>query len=579
MPIGSADFEAIRCGNYFYADKTELLHQLVVDDITPYFLSRPRRFGKSLLVSTLEAILKGRRELFEGLWIHDHSDYDWTPNPVIYLSLNSVATDSVATVQSALLTKLKNIAKRENLEPNGETPTEFFESLFEDLHGKYGRKIAVLIDEYDAPILSKLTETDLAEKIRETLGAFYGVLKSAEKWRGFTFITGVTKFAQASIFSALNNLEDLTLNKKYGSLCGFTITEFDTLFGIFGAQALDEIRSDGYLPQEASLDDLRTKIFEWYDGYSWDGKTEILNPWSTLKFFSNLDFDDYWFKSGTPTFLDKFVRNNYLTISAFKNDSFITDSMNAVDIREFETKALLFQAGYLTVKQVNKRVKPNEYYLGYPNLEIEAAIAKIFFSLNKDPFEETLLKRRQAKAALKFLIAGDASKFQAAFESFLSDISYHLHLPYEAFYQTVFQLALDLAGQIYDSEGSVGNGRYDLHFRASTGDDYVIELKHVSAPEDGPAAGRDASPAGADKPKAKPKAKNPLQGLKTLKAKMNKAAQTAVAQIDLNRYVQKFQGGGNTIYKAALIIGGRSNVLFVLEEAQNWSAENLDGDF
>jgi hypothetical protein len=521
-------------------------------------------------VNTLEAILTGRRELFEGLWIHDRTDYDWTPSPVIYLSLNSVSTDSVATVQSALFTKLKNIAKREKLEPIGETPTEFFESLFEDLHKKYGRKVAVLIDEYDAPILSKLTETDLASKIREALGKFYSVLKSAEKDRGFTFITGVTKFTKASIFSALNNLEDLTLDENYASICGFTLKEFDTLLEMFGPKILAGFQANGSLPEEASLGDLRARILEWYDGYSWDGKTRILNPWSTLNFFSKMGFSDYWLTSGTPSFMDTLVRESRMNFSSIKNVPYLTDSMNAVDIGQFETKALLFQAGYLTVKKINKKVEPKEFYLGYPNLEVETAVAKIFFNLDK-PFEETLLKRSQAKAALNFLLQGDASKFQTAFESILEDINYHLHLPYEAFYQTVFQLVLDLAGQIYDSEGSVSDGRYDLHFRAPAGDDYVIELKHVPAPEDDAAENKDIEQT--DKPKVKPKSKNPQLAFKRLQARMNAAAQKAMGQIDFGKYVKKFQDGGNTIYKAALVIGGRSNVLIVLEEAKNWQAE------
>ncbi|MDR1085047.1 MAG: AAA family ATPase [Deltaproteobacteria bacterium] len=577
LPTGFADFPTIRQEGYFYADKTRLLRQLIKIP-KPYFLSRPRRFGKSLLVSTLEAILAGRRELFEGLWINDHSDYDWTPNPVIYLSMYSVTTDSIVTVQSDLLTKLKDIAKREKLKPNGETPAAFFESLLGDLHDKYGRKVAVLIDEYDTPILSKLTETDLAIKIRETLGKFYGVLKSAEKYRGFTFITGVTKFTKASVFSALNNLEDLTLDENYASICGFILEEFETLFEMFGPKILARFQANGSLPQEASLDDLRARILEWYDGYSWDGETRILNPWSTLHFFSKMKFSDYWLTSGPPSFMDSLVRESQINFSSMKNVPYLTDSMNAVDIGQFETKALLFQAGYLTVKQVNNKIEPEEFYLGYPNLEVEAAVARNFFNLN-EPFGGTLLKRSQAKAALKFLLAGDTSQFQAAFESILGDINYHLHLPYEAFYQTVFQLVLDLAGQIYDSEGSVSGGRYDLHFRASNGDDYVIELKHVSIPEDDGASDKDSSPAEAGKPKARPKGKNPLQTLKALKAKMNKAARIAAAQIDLNRYVQKFQGGGNAIYKAALVIGGRSNVLLVLKEAKNWTPEKqFDND-
>jgi hypothetical protein len=306
---------------------------------------------------------------------------------------------------------------------------------------------------------------------------------------------------------------------------------------MFGPKIPAGFQSSGSLPEEASSGDLRARILEWYDGYSRDGKTRILNPWPTLNFFPKMKFSDYWLTSGTPSFIDTPVRESRMNFSLMKNVPCLTDSINAADIGQFGTKSLLFQAGYLTVKQVSNKAEPEEFYLGHPNLEEEAAAAKNFFSLNKT-FEGTLLKRRQARAALNFLLQGDTLIFQAAFESILGDINYHLHLPYEAFCQTVFQLVSDLAGQTYDSEGPVSYGRYDLHFRASAGDDYVIELKHVSASEDDGSAKKDASAAEADKSKAKPKAKNSLL---TLKAKMNKTARIAAAQIDLNIYVQKFQ--------------------------------------
>jgi hypothetical protein len=574
MPVGSANFEAIRRGNFFYADKTELLHGLI-GGITPYFLCRPRRFGKSLMLSALEAILKGRRELFEGLWIDSHSDYDWTPKPVIHLSMYGLDTRSIDTMINSLTALVRGAARagKVTFEADNSTPSGLFRELIDRLSDKYeGRPVAVLIDEYDSPILSKIAKPDLADEIREVLSNFYGVLKAAEEHRGFTFITGVTKFTKASIFSALNNLKDLTLDANYASICGFTLKEFDTLFEMFGPKILAGFQANGSLPHEASLGDLRARILEWYDGYSWDGETRILNPWSTLHFFSEMGFSDYWLTSGPPSFMDSLVRESRMNFSSMKNVPYLTDSMNAVDIGKFETKAMLFQAGYLTVKKVNKKVEPKEFYLGYPNLEVEAAVARNFFNFNS-PFEGTLLKRSQARAVLNFLLQGDTSKFQAAFESILRDINYHLHLPYESFYQTVFQLVLDLAGQIYDSEGSVSDGRYDLHFRASTGDDYVIGLKHVPAPEDD--AAENKKTARTDKPKAK----NPQLVFKRLQDKMSRAAQSAMTQMDSRKYALKFQGGGNTIYKAALVIGGRTSVLFALEKAQNWSAENLDHDF
>ncbi|MDR0548370.1 MAG: AAA family ATPase, partial [Deltaproteobacteria bacterium] len=218
IPIGIADFFEIRQENYFYADKTESLYNLLGGE-TPYFLSRPRRFGKTLLVSALEAILEGRRELFKGLWI-DSSDYDWTPNPVVHLSLTSIVTTSVEDLNRDLSAYLQNIAKLAGLTIYETNPTTFFRTLITDLYLKYNRKVAVLIDEYDAPILAQIERPELAKEIRDATSSFYAVLKNVEKYRGFTFITGVTKFSKTSIFSSLNNFEDLTLDKNYATICG-----------------------------------------------------------------------------------------------------------------------------------------------------------------------------------------------------------------------------------------------------------------------------------------------------------------------------------------------------------------------
>ncbi|MDR2141316.1 MAG: AAA family ATPase, partial [Deltaproteobacteria bacterium] len=259
LPVGVADFQEIRESGYIYADKTEFLYNLLKYR-RPFFLSRPRRFGKSLLVSTIKAILRGQRELFKGLWI-DQSDYDWQPYPVLHLSLSAVRTDSVATVNNTLLSKVKNIADAEGLLSIQEsTPESFFEALIKGLHTKYGQKPAILIDEHDAPILSKITEPSLAAGIRDTLKLFYSVMKDMEEFRGFTFITGVTKFAQTPIFSGRNNLADLTLNRRYANICGFTIDEFDTLFQDRLEESLEELKEFGEIDQTDTAVDLRRKI-------------------------------------------------------------------------------------------------------------------------------------------------------------------------------------------------------------------------------------------------------------------------------------------------------------------------------
>ncbi|MDR3153029.1 MAG: AAA family ATPase, partial [Deltaproteobacteria bacterium] len=290
-PLGIADFPEIREAGLFYADKTRFLYHLVKIK-KPYFLSRPRRFGKTLLVSTLEAILQGRRELFEGLWI-DGADYGWEPSPVIRLSLSSVDTGSVDKLEADLYSILKDIADREDVTFNSVNPGVCFRKLIEGLRSKYGRSVAVLIDEYDSPILSKIADESLAKDIRDTMGTFYGALKDAESSRGVTFITGITKFAQTSVFSKLNNLVDLTLNGDYACICGLTLEDLDRfLAGQAGGpdpgdplgrpRRLVKFISDGILPPETDGEGFRARILERYDGYSWDGRSRVLNPWSVF---------------------------------------------------------------------------------------------------------------------------------------------------------------------------------------------------------------------------------------------------------------------------------------------------------
>ncbi|MDR0547961.1 MAG: AAA family ATPase, partial [Deltaproteobacteria bacterium] len=245
LPIGLADFSEIISGDYIYADKTKLLYELLKER-KPYFLSRPRRFGKTLLVSALEAILKGRRELFKGLWIDD-SDYDWQPKPVIRLSLNGLDSSSLESLEEGLLNSLSFIAESESLTLRGlVSPVNAFTSLIVDISTKYQLPVSVLIDEYDAPILEQMNTPALAEAIRAKLHSFYNCLKSSKDTLGFTFITGVAKFAKVSLFSSLNHLIDLTLDKDYADICGFTLPEFDALFADHLENSLKSLKEDGF---------------------------------------------------------------------------------------------------------------------------------------------------------------------------------------------------------------------------------------------------------------------------------------------------------------------------------------------
>ena len=577
LPVGVADFATIRdpAYNYVYADKTKLLHGLLKQPGKPYFLSRPRRFGKSLLVSTLEAIIQGRRDLFEerkdgssgrsieGLWLAGpESDYHWRPGPVISLSLASVASDSVEALKSALNGMLNSVARGEGLTLNEAEPATRFAELIQKLSIKSdGQKVAVLIDEYDAPILSEITNPELAFEIRKTLAKFYVTLKDCEKLRGFTFITGVTKFAQASLFSTLNNISDLTLQEDCASICGFTVEEeFDALFSDRLDAAADRLKAEGALAPGQTKDDLRALILDKYDGYSWDGRTRVLNPWSLLNFFKDLKFIDYWAISGSPSFLIELIKKHHASLDCFKANNSFKFEMNAVDIEHFNppigtkklnSTILMFQTGYLTISNSTNTIYGQFYDLKIPNAEVKNSI--IQFLIPFDEIENAKAVNRlclqQAKALVDSLSNLDPRGFEAAFGSFLAQIPYQIHLPYEAFYHMALIYAFILANQPYYAEPSTGDGRADVSLRTAAGRVHVVEIKHCEAPK----TSKEEKPTTA----------------KMIDEALQAMCDEAMAQIDGRRYVLPHQGGGAPVYKTALAVYGRTAVKIEFREAEN----------
>jgi hypothetical protein len=587
-----ADFVELRERGYFYADKTELLHRLVTTG-WPYFLSRPRRFGKTLLVSTLEAILQGRgklrgeenerevleatersKKLFKGLWI-DGSDYDWTPTPVIHLDMLSVSTASVTALNLDLKVLLRRIAKTERLRLIRGSPSMAFQSLIEDLHSKHGRKPAILIDEYDAPILAKIAQPKLAKDIREAMGEFYAALKAAERWRGFTFITGVTKLAKLSIFSKLNNLTNLSLDPDFAAICGLTMDEFDAFVedqltppeNVAGWKSpLKKYVTNRALPAGASADDLKARILAKYDGYSWDGETRLLNPWSVLNSFLLGRLANFWFESGSTKFLDDLAGKDFRLFQIFRSGAALDDDANEIDIGGLNPMALLFQAGYLTVDRIDKDSDDWKYRLRFPNVEVEASMYRLALGWEA-ALDGMLLLRQRAEAMRDSLERLDAAGFQKTFSAIIGSLP-RVPRPNEAHFRTILLMALGAAGQSYEAEGQSGDGFFDVHLQTPGGADFVIEMKHVRGtdPENGAGAGEmsgETVEAGA-----------PVR----FRERMRKAAEKAMAQIEDRKYDLKFQGKGNKIYKVALVIGRRNDVLVEIRKADNWRlARNDEG--
>ncbi|MDR1165968.1 MAG: AAA family ATPase [Deltaproteobacteria bacterium] len=478
LPVGYDDFATIVRNNCIFADKTDLIYKIINTEAL-YFLSRPRRFGKTLLLSVIEAIFEGCRELFKGLWIYDQP-FDWTPRQVIHIKLYSANSRTPDTLETSLADRIKRIADMKNIQLNYKSSSDLFAALIEKLSAKKEKNVVVLIDEYDAPILAHIENKRRAEEIRATLSKFYGVLKETGKYVRFGFITGVTRFSKTSLFSGLNNLNDITLDKSYANILGFTIDEFNSLFQKQMEKSLPELITAKRLKDGATLEDLKSKLFAWYDGYSWDGKTRTLNPWSVILFFDKNEYAPFWYESGTPTFLKKLIVKRRLDLALLKQQNAYANAMGYMDIGDkLDVRALLFQTGYLTIGTIDAQ-NPNaiQYYPRFPNLEVEASLIPLFLLLDNSLMDPFLL-RIQAKAMLNSITRQDSSGFESAFESLLSQIPFDLHFGFEAYYNTIFLFAMSLAEQHGDAQGSVGDGKFDFHIRTSDGNDYIIEIKYV----------------------------------------------------------------------------------------------------
>ena len=378
LPIGIQSFEKIRNGNYLYVDKTELVYRLAVSEI-PYFLSRPRRFGKSLLISTLDAYFQGRKELFQGLAI-EKLEHDWFTYPVLHLDLNARKYETEADLEAILNQYLEMWEAVYGDEMKLRAPEERFFYVIRRAWEQTGRQVVVLIDEYDKPLLQTINNEPLLDAYRRTMKAFYGVLKSTDRYLRFVFLTGVTKFAQVSVFSDLNQLNDISLDYNYATLCGITHKELAENFH-------PELEQLGQM-QSLSLDETFETMVKQYDGYHFHPNREgVFNPFSTLNALEKREFGDYWFQTGTPTFLVELLKKSEYDLRLLI-DGVETQASAFTEYRAEQNNPipLIYQSGYLTIKEYDARFKL--YKLEFPNEEVRYGflnfITKVGVSFNKE---------------------------------------------------------------------------------------------------------------------------------------------------------------------------------------------------
>ena len=371
LPTGMQSFERIRKNNYLYIDKTEKLLQLAKTDKS-YFLSRPRRFGKSLTVSTLEAMFKGKADLFKGLyaeeWVKEQSK---SPNPVIKLDMSTLKSyEGIDILNHYLVNKFKQYLTINRLTMDLDKNADIiFSNLIIKLYQEFG-SVVVLIDEYDKPITDNINNLEKANEVRNYLRPFYSVLKDSSDYLRFVFITGISKFSKVGIFSGLNNLKDISMRKEQGDIAGYTQKELEDNFGEYLEIVSKELATD--------KDKLLTKIKKYYDGFSFDGITRVYNPFSILNFFEDKKFRNYWYDSCTPSFLAKYFKAHKIEDSdEYRHLKVSSDFTNASEIEQATPESFLFQSGYLTIE---KWEDEDEIILDYPNEEIKKSLPKLYLN-------------------------------------------------------------------------------------------------------------------------------------------------------------------------------------------------------
>ena len=434
-PVGIQDFEKLRSENYVYVDKTKFVWEIAKWG-GYFFLSRPRRFGKSMLISTLEALYKGKKALFDGLYIADKWDWNVT-SPVIKISFSNIGYKDKGLF-AAINDSLDATAREYDIELKDNYNSGKFKELIETLSKRFG-KVVVLVDEYDKPIIDSLgVDTPKALENREILKSFYSILKDADPYLRTVLITGVSKFARVSIFSDLNNLTDLTIDTKFASVCGISQEELEFTF-----------------KEELQFFD-KEKIKTWYNGYSWGGESSVYNPFSLLHFFRGKEFKNYWFESATPTFLINLSKKQDLF--NYENVRVSALQLGAYDLEKINALPLMFQTGYLTIKEYDDET--GIYTLDYPNQEVRQSFLEALANNYTDnPLESTKVLADTLRTILK---KNELEKLQSLLNTLFKSIPYEIwQRDNEHFYHAIIHLTFRLLGIYVESQVQTSDGRID----------------------------------------------------------------------------------------------------------------------
>ncbi len=495
MPIGIQDFKKLRTDEkgYLYVDKTKEIHKLLTTS-SVVFLSRPRRFGKSLLLSTVRYLFEGEKNLFEGLWIYDK--WDWNKRyPVVLIDFGKITFDGEDELKALIEEELVRIGEGFGVKVEGVNYCSKFARLIELVGEKYSRQVVILVDEYDRPILDHIEDLELAKRIRDVLRGFYTILKSMDRDIKFLLLTGVTRFSKAGIFSGLNNLKDISLDPRYGNIVGITQEELERYLG-------EEIKR-----HNVDLEEVK----EWYNGYSFLGD-RLYNPFDVLWFVdSGCVFKDYWFSTGTPNFLIKLIESGYFYIPELSNLVVGEEMMDRFDVENIRPEVILYQAGYLTIDEMITEEGFIEYKLRIPNREVRQALNKFLLEKMTDDRVDVGFSKGLSRA----LREGDVEGIKGWIKRLFESIPYHYHTnnpisQYEGYYASVLFSFFMSTGYEVRGEDVSRRGRADIVVLAKD-KVYVVEIK-------------------------------------------TDAQERAIKQIEERRYWEKYEGQGREIYLVGINI-------------------------
>ena len=462
-PIGIQNFGEVRRDGYVYVDKTALMYKMASEG-KYYFLSRPRRFGKSLLLSTLEAYFEGQEELFQGLAV-EQLEKEWKKYPILHLDLNSREYKDESSLEAELNRHLEGWEKVYGDEYKDRAAEERFIHVINNVYEKTNSRVVILVDEYDKPLLQTIGNEPLQQAYRSKLKAFYSVLKTLDAKIRFAFLTGVTKFGKVSVFSDLNNLTDLSFDHRYAGICGISEQELHDNFD----NEVQQLAEANQLTKEACYERLRRD----FDGYHFSMEsTGMYNPFSVLNTLSSQRFRDYWFETGTPSFLVYQLKKTCYPLENMTTEELSTDTLNSIDIMDENPLPLLYQSGYLTLKSYDPRF--DEYKLGFPNREVEQGFIKYLL-----PFYTPATKEKNRFSIVRFIKDienGDAEGFMRRLQDFFANGDYQVVGDTEKYFQNTLYVFFRLLGFYVDVERHTANGRIDVLMQTPDYI-YIMEMK------------------------------------------------------------------------------------------------------